>query len=82
MSWRDTLSEAQARLTALEAAELKIITGQQVAEVAFNGGSTKFAKGATLTDIRTLIGETRMVIANLSGSGPRRGGAIIPSFGG
>lgn len=82
MSWRDTLSEAQSRLTALEAAELKIITGQQVAEVNFNGGATKFAKGASLAEIRALIGECRMVIANLSGSGPRRGGAIIPSFGG
>lgn len=82
MSWRDDLSEAQARLTALEAAELKIISGQQVAEVSYNGGATKFAKGAGLQEIRALIGETRMVIANLSGSGPRRGGAIVPSFGG
>lgn len=80
MSWRDTLADAQSRLTALETAELKIATGQQVSEVSYNGGSTKFAKGATLAEIRNLIAETRMVIQRLSGA-TRTGGVIAPILG-
>lgn len=80
MSWRDTLSEAQARLAALEAAELQVLVGNQVSEINYDGGGTKWAKGATLTELRSAILECRMVIGNLSG-GRRTGGAIIPTFG-
>lgn len=80
MSWRDNLTNARSRLAALEAAELQIITGQQVAEISYNGGATKFAKGATLDEIRRLIAETRMVVQRLGG-GCRTGGVIAPNFG-
>ncbi|MDP1738905.1 MAG: hypothetical protein Q8L23_15870 [Caulobacter sp.] len=80
MSWRDTLSEAQSRLTALEAAELKVLIGDQVAEVSYDGGATKWAKGATLSEIRAAIAETRMMIQRLSGA-TRTGGVIAPIFG-
>lgn len=79
MSWQTDLATARARLAALEAAELKVLEGQQVSEVAYNGGSTKFARGATLAEIQRAIGATRAIIQRLSG-GCRTGGAITPIF--
>lgn len=80
MSWRDTLADAEARLAVLEAAELKLISGQQVAEISYDGESLKYSKGATLAEIRSMIAETNAAIQRLSG-GSRTGGAIIPRFG-
>lgn len=80
MSWRDTLSEARSRLAALETAEMQVAIGQQVSEITFNAGTTKFAKAASLAEIRAMIAETRMVIQRL-GCGPRTGGVIAPIFG-
>lgn len=80
MSWRDTLSTAQARLVALEAAEDQALLGQQVAEIAYDGETLKYAKGASLSEIRGAIRETKMAIQRLDGS-RLTGGAIIPRFG-
>lgn len=77
MSWRDTLSGAQARLAALEAAELQVLQGVQVTEIASDGETMRYAKGATLGELRQAIGEARAVIQSLSGC-RRTGGAIIP----
>jgi hypothetical protein len=79
MSWRDTLSEAQSRLTALEAAELQMLSGTRPSKVQYAGGSVDYAPGATLADLKRDITETRMIIQRLSG-GALTGGRIMPVF--
>lgn len=79
MSWRDTLSEAQARRDALEAARDKLLTGVRVLKVSYDGGAVEYAAGATLADLDRAIAETNAVIAKLSGA-RRTGGVIMPIF--
>jgi hypothetical protein len=80
MSWRDSLPEARARLAALEAAETKVLIGEQVARVSYEGGGLDYAKGATLTEIRQALRETQLVVNRLAG-GRRTGGAFVPVLG-
>lgn len=77
MSYLDTLATAQARLAALEAAELKMLEGATVSQVTYDGGSISYAKGASFDQIRGALRECRLIVQRLSG-GCRTGGAIIP----
>lgn len=81
MSWHTDLAKAQAREAALEAAELQILSGQQVKSVAYDGERVEYGQGASLREIQGALREVRMVIQRLSGCA-RTGGAIIPTFGG
>lgn len=77
MSYLTNLAEAQARLAALEAAELKILAGGQVASVQYDGGQIGYQKGATLREVQAALREVRVIVQRLSGA-TRTGGAIIP----
>lgn len=80
MSWRTDLTAARARLTALEAAEMDLITGKRAAKIAAGGEQIDFAQSKDpLADLRRAIQETQIVIARLSGV--RTGGVIIPVLG-
>jgi hypothetical protein len=80
MSWRDNLTDAQARLATLEAAELKVLAGEQVRSVGYDGDRVEYAQGATTADLQRAIFEVRQVINRLSGA-CRTGGRIVPTFG-
>lgn len=81
MSWRDSLTEAEARLAALEAAELALLTGGQVAKISGGGESVDFAQlKDPVTEIARRISDCRIVIARLKGG--CRGGVITPIMGG
>lgn len=80
MSWHTDLTKARAREAALEAAELAVLSGQQVKSVAYDGERVEYGQGATLGQLQGALREVRMVIQRLSG-GARTGGAIIPILG-
>lgn len=80
MSWLNDLTAARARLSALETAETKLLTGEQVSRVTYEGGGLDYAKGASLAEIQRALRETRVVVARLSGAS-RTGGAFTPILG-
>lgn len=80
MNWRTDLAAARARLAALEAAEMDLITGKRAAKIAAGGEQIDFAQSKDpLADLRRAIQETQTVIDRLTGA--RRGGVIIPVMG-
>lgn len=81
MSWRTDLAKAQARLAALEAAELSALTGERVKSVRYEVGGVEYHEPVSVDVLTRAMYETRVIIAQLGG--PRvGGGAIIPTMGG
>lgn len=75
-----TAEELSARLAALRAAETRLLCGEAVKSVRYEGGSMEFQAAATLTELRRAIFETRALLRQATG-GRRHGGAIVPVFG-
>jgi hypothetical protein len=81
MSWRDNLALAQARLAALEAAELNALTGERIKSVRYEVGGVEYADPVSVDQLARAMYETRVIIGRLGGGAPM-GGAIVPIMGG
>lgn len=81
MSWRDNLPAAQARLVALEAAELSALLGERIKSVRYETGGVEYSDPVSTDQLTRSIYETRVIIGRLGGAAPI-GGAIIPTMGG
>ena len=81
MSWRDNLALAQARLAALEAAELNALTGERIKSVRYEVGGVEYADPVSTDQLARSMYETRVIINRLGGGAPM-GGAIVPTMGG
>ena len=74
-----TPDQLRARLNALRDAETAALTGQRVEQVTYDGGTVRFASGATpLADIRRAIFETRALLGRATGT--PFGGPFTPVF--
>lgn len=80
-SWRDDLPTAEARLVALEAAELGALTNTRVKSIRYQVGGVEYAEPVPVGVLDRKIYECRLVIQRLGGGGVT-GGAIIPTMGG
>ena len=81
VSWKGDLALAQARLAALQAAELKALTGERIKSVRYQVGGVEYADPVSLGELTRAIYETGVYVRRLGG-GCAVGGAIIPVMGG
>ncbi len=81
VSWKEDLTLAQARLAALQAAELKALTGERIKSVRYQVGGVEYADPVPLGELTRAIYETGVYVRWLGG-GCAVGGAIIPVMGG
>lgn len=67
----DTPEQLRARLTALKDARDKLLNGERVQKVAYDGGSVEYAAPPSLADIQREIAACEIALARATGQGGR-----------